>query len=253
MKNISIDYCDGSQKLIGELFYNEAQSDQQSAILLFPAFEGRGDFSLDYAKKLALQGYTVFVADMYGDAKVSHTLEGCFELIAPFLQDRALVRRRAVLAFEALLAQKNINPEKIGAIGFCFGGMCVLELARSGAKLKAGISMHGVLAKSALPTLSIKAKLLILHGFQDPQVPPTQLQSFAEEMAAVDVNDWIFTFFGDTKHSFTDSKTGTFDPEKEKAMGREYNPIVAERSFQYALDFFREFIGDDCKNSSKIR
>ena len=242
MKSISIDYFDGSQKLIGELFCNESQSALQPSILLFPAFEGRGDFALDYAKKLAEKGYCVFVADMYGDAKIGHTIEDCFALIGPFLQDRELVRRRALLAFETLLKQKNTNPEKIGAVGFCFGGMCVLELARSGAKLRAGVSMHGVLAKSALPTLAIQSKLLILHGFQDPQVPPTQLQGFAEEMASVHVDDWTFTFFGDAKHSFTDPKTGTFDPEKEKVMGREYNRAVADRSLQYALDFFREFI-----------
>ncbi len=244
IKNTSIDYFDDQQKLIGELFYDEALSNTaQPAIILFPAFEGRGHFALAYAKKLAEKGYAVFVADMYGDAAVSDTIEGCFKLITPFLQDRSLVRRRALLAYQTVLQQKNINSKKIGAVGFCFGGMCVLELARSGADLKAGISMHGVLAKSNLPTSPIKSKILILHGYEDKQVPPTELQNFAKEMADADAKDWTFTFFGDAKHSFTDPKTGTFDANKEKEMGREYNRTAAERSFQYALDFFKEMIG----------
>jgi len=241
MKQESILYFDGSQKLIGEFFY-EACEKELPAILLFPAFEGRGDFSLNYARKLAKEGYAVFVADMYGDAKVATTIPDCFALIGPFLQDRALVRRRAQLAFDALLSQRNIDKHRIGAIGFCFGGMCVLELARSGADLKAGVSLHGVLAKSSLPTENLKTKLLILHGYQDPQVPPTQLQGFADEMGAVGVHDWIFTFFGDAKHSFTDEKTGTFDPIKEVEMGRAFNPSVANCSYEYALLFFKNIL-----------
>ena len=244
IKIISIDYFDAQQKLIGQLFCNENMSHAaQPAIILFPAFEGRGDFVLDYAKKLAKKGYIAFAADMYGDAAVSDSLEGCFKLVTPFLQDRSLVRKRALLAYQTVLQQKNVDSKNVGAVGFCFGGMCVLELARSGVDLKAGVSMHGVLAKSDLPTLPIKSKLLILHGYEDPQVPPTELQNFAHEMAKVDAKDWTFTFFGDTKHSFTDPKTGTFDANKEKEMGRAYNHIVAERSFQYALDFFKEMIG----------
>lgn len=238
---MTIDYFDETQKLTGELFYDETLGDKKRpAIILFPAFEGRGDFVLDYAKKMAEKGYITFAADMYGDASVSPTLEGCFTLIKPFLENRALVRRRAILAYHTLLEQKNIDANKIGAVGFCFGGMCVLELARSGENLHAGVSIHGVFAKSALETFPIKSKLLVLHGYEDPQVPPTSLTDFAKEMSDADVKDWTFTFFGDAKHSFTDPKTGTFDPTKEKEMGREYNQIAAVRSFQYTLDFFGE-------------
>lgn len=240
MNNTSVEYTDGHQKLIGELFYDSKNTQQQPAIILFPAFEGRGDFSLDYAKKIAQKGYIVFVADMYGDAQVASTLPDCFSLITPFLKDRELVRRRALLAHKTLLQQKNVDQNKIGAIGFCFGGMCLLELARSGAQLHAGVSLHGVLSKSNLPTLPIQSKLLILHGYQDPQVPPTEVTPFAQEMAAAGVTDWTLTFFGEAKHSFTDPKTGTFDAEKEMEMGRKYDAIVAARSFRYAMDFFHE-------------
>lgn len=244
MQSKTIEYFDGAQKLIGELFFDEHHPGKQPTILLFPAFEGRGSFALDYAKKLAEHGYATFVADMYGNAEVADTLEGCIKLITPFLQDRNLVRKRALLAHETLTKQEQVAKNKMGAIGFCFGGMCVLELARTGADLQAGVSVHGVLAKSDLVTRPIKSKILALHGYEDPQVPPTELAKFAQEMQEAKVADWTFTFFGHAKHSFTDPKTGTFDAHKEKAMGREYSKIAAERSFRYALDFFHECLAN---------
>lgn len=240
MNSKIIEYFDGSQALIGELFF-EGQG-KQPTIIVFPAFEGRGSFAVNYAKDLVKQGFAAFVVDMYGDAEVAETIDDCFKLIGPFLQDRSLVRRRAQLAYDALIKETAVDANKLGAVGFCFGGMCVLELVRSGANLRAGVSMHGVLGKSDLPTLPFKTKLLILHGYQDPQVPPSSLQQFAEEMSSVQVYDWIFTFFGDAKHSFTDPKTGTFDPQKEVQMGRAYNEAAAKRSFRYAVDFFKEYL-----------
>jgi len=247
MRHKMIEYFDGEQKLISQLFAPD-DNEQHPGVIIFPAFEGLAEFATDYAKKLAEKGFVVLAADIYGDGSTSDTIEGCFELISPFLAARDLVRRRSVLAFEQLKQQDNVDIAKIGAVGFCFGGMCVLELARSGANLNAGVTMHGVLAKSDLPTESIKAKLLILHGYQDPQAPPKQLFDFADEMKAAGVHDWTFAFFGEAMHSYTDPKTGTFDPNKEKEMGRKYDPVAAKRSFHYALDFFREHLLEHLRN-----
>lgn len=240
MQSITIDYQDGTQKLIGELIIPKNINTSAPAVLVFSAFEGRGEFSVNYAKTLAEQGFVAFVADIYGDAKVGTTIEACKELVAPFVQDRALVRRRALLAFETLSQQPQVDPQKIGAIGFCLGGMCALEVARAGANLKAAVSAHGVLAKSNLPTQKIHTKLLLMHGYQDPMVPPNMLTQFAEEMASVDRNDWIFTFFGDAEHSFTDPKTGTYDPINEPIMGRVYNKAAADYTFHAAVALFKE-------------
>lgn len=237
-----LEYSDGDQKLIGQLIYKDKAAKNQPAIIVFPAFEGLSEFAINYAKQLADKGYVVFAADMYGDGKTSETIDGCIELITPFLKDRSLVRRRALLAHETLSKIDFIDNTKIGAIGFCFGGMCVLEAVRAGANIKAAVTAHGVLAKSDLPTEKISSSILILHGFKDPQVPPDSLKTFADEMEAENVDDWTFTFFGNGKHSFTDPKTGSFDAAKEKEMGREYNPIAAERTFRYAVDFFDELL-----------
>lgn len=243
MKHQTIEYYDGKQLLIGELIYNSNLAEPQSTVIVYPAFEGRGEFALQYGENLAQIGYNAFVADIYGEAQVAQTLEECIQLYMPFSKDRALVRRRAELAFLAIVENDRVNQNKIGAMGFCFGGMCALELARSGQNLGAVVTAHGMLEKSNLPTQTIKSKVLVLHGYKDPQAPPHLLNGFAEEMESAGVSDWTVTFFGGAKHSFTDPKTGTFDLEKELAMGREYHPIAAQRSFRYAADFFAEAIG----------
>ena len=240
MRQETIEYYDETEKLIGEFIVDDrAAAGEQPAILLFPAFEGRSEFALQYAKRLAEQGFAVMAADMYGNARTSRTIEGCMELVSPFLQDRSLVRKRALLAFKALCTRKAVNKNKIGAMGFCFGGMCALEIVRSGENLRAAVSAHGVLAESNLTTHPVKSKILILHGYQDPQVPPDSLTAFAQEMTEAGAEDWICTFFGDAKHAFTDPNTGSFDPVKEEKMGRVYNRTVAEYSFRYAVDFFK--------------
>ena len=133
-----------------------------------------------------------------------------------------------------------MDKNKIGAIGFCFGGMCALEVARSGANLTVCIGLHSALVKSDLPTHPIHSKIFIMNGYEDPQVPPESIQNFAKEMKEAQVKDWNFLFFGQAQHSFTDPRTGTFDQVKEKEMGRVYDPRAAERSFRYVIDFFAE-------------
>jgi dienelactone hydrolase len=233
----TIRYQDGNAELVGT-FFSEGDAPRPT-ILVFPAFEGLSKFVFDYAKRLLPLGFNCFIADMYGDAIEETTIMGCFEQITPFLQDRSLVRRRAELAYHTASHLTQVDKHKIGAIGFCFGGMCVLELARSGVDLKAGVSAHGVLgAAENLTSQPVKGELLILHGYQDPQVPPTVLNDFAKEMAGLGNNNWTFTFFGGAKHAFTDPATGSMDPEKEQEMGREYNQYAAEKTFSNAVDFF---------------
>ena len=157
MEEKIIDYYDGDHCLKGRLFWQET-SQKQPAIVLYHAFEGLSEFLTDYAKALVNQGFVVFAADMYGNGEVADTLPGCFDLIGPHLKDRALVRRRAQLAYQQLINQPIIDEHNIHAMGFCFGGMCALELARSGAPLKSVVPIHAVLTRSDLPTAKITAR-----------------------------------------------------------------------------------------------
>lgn len=240
MKRELLTYFDEKVPLMGEFIYAAKPVGKAKTIILFPAFEGRGDFLVNYGLDLAAQGFNVFVADVYGNATVAKTLDECFALINPFLEDRALVRRRAVLAYQAVIRHLGSAAHHIGAMGFCFGGMLVLELARAGKNLWAGVCAHSNLSHSTLPAEKMHGKYLILHGYEDPQVPPSNLAGFAEEMQQGGVDDWTFVFFGHAKHSFTDPATGSFDAKKEKEIGRAYSEIAATRAFNYAVEFFKE-------------
>lgn len=233
---IQVPYFHNNTQLIGSFY----QKKHAPTLILFPAFEGPSVFCHDYAQKLNKDGFSVFIADMYGDMKVSTDLQECLNLVGPFLNARSLVRERAVAAFEACKKIKDVNSENIGAFGFCFGGMCSLELARSGANLKGFASLHGILTKSELPSHKILGQIFILHGFLDPQSPPDSFQNFTKEMESLNFKKWQFLFFGEAKHSFTDPKTGSFEPVQEKVMGREYNHEVATYSYAYVKEFFKK-------------
>lgn len=237
MKEEVIQYRDGDVNFFCKLFHDKNRVSEQT-IMFFPAFEGLRPFIFDYAKSVAAQGYTTFVVDMYGEAIQANSLDECLSYLKPFYSNRELARHRASLAFEKVRNLPMVKGNKIGAMGFCFGGLCVLELARAGHPLMAGVSAHGNLAKSNLPTHPIKTKLLILHGYQDPMLPPTAFSDFVEEMNTAGCLDWTFVAFGDAKHSFTDPKTGSFDRQRETSMGRVYNAYAAKSAYRYALDFF---------------
>jgi dienelactone hydrolase len=236
MQYQTITYKDHDHVLKGAFYANKGAP----LLILFPAFEGPSEFCHDYALRFHQLGYQVFIADIYGNACVAKDLDSCFALVTPFLNSRSSVRERSLKAFETVLSLDGVDPLKIGVFGFCFGGLCALELVRSGACVKAAASIHGLLKASSLPTHPIKSELLILHGFLDPQVPPADFFAFTDEMTRVKHSHWQFVFFGDAKHSFTDPKTGTFDPLKEKEMGRAYNKKAAERSFVSLKNFFEE-------------
>lgn len=235
-------YWDKEIRLIGEFLYEAEVTVNRPTLILFSAFEGISTFSRDYARRLVQVGYQVFLADMYGEQEEAKTLERCFELVQPFLEDRALVRRRAELALAQCRQLPGVCSTKIGALGFCFGGTAVLELARSGADFVAGAVFHGNLAQSALPTFSIKPALLIQNGYADPMVSPNQLHDFAREMTEMSEVDWTYICFGQAQHSFTDPATGHFNPLKEVQIGRVYNPLAAEASYQHALYFFQRLL-----------
>jgi dienelactone hydrolase len=240
MQKQTVEYYDGDVKLTGQLVYDDNIKAPRAGIVVFHAFEGRGEFALEYCEWLAQDGYVAFAADMFGEAQVADTLDECMEFISPFFEDRNLARRRAKLAYETLQSREVVKTNNIGGIGFCFGGMCALELARSGSNVQAIVSAHGLLKKSELPTESIQSKIFVLHGYKDPQVPPDMLEGFAQEMDEAGVADWTFTFFGNAQHAFTDPRTGSFDADKEKEIGRVYDETAAKRTYRYALDFFKE-------------
>jgi dienelactone hydrolase len=203
-------------------------------ILLVPNWLGITDANVKQAELIASRGYVVFVADMYGATARPKNMEEAGKAAGAVKGDRPLMRKRVAKALEVFLAQKSsADARRVGAIGFCFGGTAALELARGGGKIAGVVSFHGGLS-SPTPddAKNITAKVLALHGADDPNVPPEEVAGFQAEMRAAKV-DWELVAFGNAVHSFTDIDA--------KMPGRaEYNPVVAARAYRMMDDFFAE-------------
>lgn len=203
-------------------------------ILVAPDWRGRTEFACEKANELANLGYAAFALDLYGKGIVGKSVEENSALMSPLMADRNLLRQRLLLALTTAKQHPIVNTAQIGAIGFCFGGLCVLDLARSGVDLKGVVSFHGLfLEPTDIPQYPIKAKVLALHGYNDPMAPMSQVQMFAEEMQRKQV-DWQIHLYGNTQHAFTNPIAN--DPQ----LGTVYNPVAAKRSWQAMIDFFKE-------------
>lgn len=186
---------------------------------------------------LAALGYVGFSIDMYGEGKTGDTKEEKMGLIQPLLDDRALLARRINSAVDKVKTLNFVDASRMGAIGFCFGGLCVLDLARSGARVSGVVSFHGLLfPPQHHASQLITAKILVLHGHDDPMVPVEQVNAFETEMTNAHV-DWQLNVYSQTMHGFTNPMAN--DP----AFGTVYNPVIDSRSWIAMKNFFLEIYG----------
>lgn len=227
-----LSYQEGNVDFEGFLAY-EKSSEPKPLVLVAPDWSGRNEFACVYAEKLAELGYIGFAIDMFGQGKVGKTTEEKQQLMQPLINDRQLLRRRISAAFDKAKTISMVDSTKIAAIGFCFGGLCVLDLARSGAKISGVVSFHGLLFGANLPAEKIHAKVLALHGFNDPMVQPDQVLAFEEEMTTANV-DWQLYTFGNTMHAFTNPMAN--DPD----LGTVYNPVAERRAIIAMKNFLQE-------------
>ena len=232
-----INYQDGSVTLEGYYANNQNKTNKKPAILVFHDWTGKNAFACQKADKLAELGYVGFAVDMFGNGKTGKTKEEKASLIQPFLHDRLVLQKRILAAFETVKQLEGVDSSKIGAIGFCFGGLCALDLARSGADVKAVVSFHGLLfAPDNLPKKPIKANVLALHGFDDTMVTPDKITAFGEEMTQAKVN-WQMDIYGNTMHAFTNPEAN--DPD----FGTVYNQQADKRSWVAMQSFLKEVFG----------
>lgn len=229
-----IDYQDGETVLEGYLVYNESDS-PKPAVLVAHDWSGRRAFACKAAERLAEMGYVGFALDMYGKGVfgADGDAEGNGALMNPFATDRALLRRRINAALQAVRHLPQVNQSKIAAMGYCFGGMCVLELARSGADVQGVISIHGLFFPGNVANEPITAKVLCLHGHDDPMVPPDQVLAFETEMNDAGV-DWQVHTYGRTMHAFTNPVANN------PGFGTVYNEVAAKRADQSIANFLNE-------------
>lgn len=234
IKTETIEYRQGDAVLEGYLAYPEGAS-KLPAVMVIHDWTGVGSYAKMRAEKLAGMGYVAFAADIYGKGIRPTTPEECGKQAGVYRADRALMRARANAGLDVLRKMDRVDPAKIAVIGYCFGGGCALELARSGSPVAGVVSFHGNLdTPNPDDAKQIKAKILVCHGADDPYVPAEQVAAFMKEMRDAKV-DWQFIAYGGAVHSFTRADAGT-DPSK----GAAYNAEADRRSWTAMTDFFGE-------------
>ena len=204
-------------------------------VLVCHAWKGIRDHEREWAKRLAKLGYVAFCADVYGKGVRPEAAAEAGALAGALRGDRALLRARARAGYDVLLRQPGVDPERTAALGFCFGGGTVLELARSGAPLDGFVSLHGNL-DTPLPASKdeVRGRVLVLHGAADPHVPFSQIEAFRDEMDGAGV-DWTMVSYGGAVHAFTDETAGS-DPSR----GAAYQERAAKRAWADTVRFLRE-------------
>ena len=235
IKTETIEYKEGDTVLEGFVAYDTAVSGRRPAVLVAHQWKGLGAYEKKRAEMLAQMGYLAFAVDIYGKGIRTTDRAEAGKLAGTYKSDRALLRRRVQAGLDALKKQKLADSERIAAIGYCFGGTTVLELARSGADVDGIVSFHGGLS-SPQPedAAKIRGKVLALHGADDPFVPAPEVAAFEEEMRHAKV-DWQLVAYGNSVHSFTDRGAGT-----DNSTGSAYNEKADQRSWAAMQAFFGE-------------
>jgi dienelactone hydrolase len=218
----------------GLLVLNDARPTPQPCVLVFHGWEGRSEAQEECAQKLTAWGYAGFAVDLYGKGLRGTTPEECQALITPLIENRAMLRERLLHTVEVVRHLPEVDSANLAAIGFCFGGLCVLDLARAGAPLKGVASFHGLFTPPGLPFIATsKPKVIAFHGWDDPMVPPADVVALGAELTAAGL-DWQLTAYGGTMHAFM--AEGANIPE----MGILYNARSARRAWESLRGFLAE-------------
>jgi dienelactone hydrolase len=234
MNTQAIAYRDGDTELTGQFTWDEERSDKRPGILVVHGGAGLDAHAKGRARQLAELGYVVFACDMYGNG-VAGNRERVMARIAELRDDPAKLCRRARAGIKVLVSHPQVDG-RIAAVGYCFGGMVALELARSGADLAGAVSVHGSLStQKPAPPGAVKAKILVCHGALDPHVPMTQVNAFVQEMNEAGA-DWQLIVYGSAMHGFT-HETGPAVP------GVAYHALADARSATAMQSFFMELFG----------
>ncbi len=231
----TVEYRQGDTVLQGYLSYDDAVKGRRAAVLIVHDWFGATDHQKSQAGQLAALGYVALAADVYGKGIRPANAQEAGAEAGKYYKDRGLLRARVRAGLDYLAAQPQADPGRLAVIGYCFGGAGALELARSGAPLRAVVTFHGSLAN---PTpgdaKNIKAKVLVLHGADDPFVKQEEVKAFMDEMRAAGA-DWQLVQYSGAVHSFTDPRAGS-----DNSKGAAYNAPADRRSWRAMRDFFEE-------------
>lgn len=234
IQNRLIEYRDSDVVLEGMLAWDDSVQGPRPGVLVSHAWSGRSDYEDSKANRLAESGYVAFALDLYGKGVCGSTPEENSALMQPFLDDRAMLQQRLLLSLATLRDQVEVDATKIAAIGFCFGGLCVLDIARTGEDLAGVVSFHGLFAAPGNTEGNIvKAKVLALHGWDDPMATPDNVMALSKELTAMGA-DWQLHAYGNTMHAFTNPAAN------DKDMGTVYDASADRRSWIAMRNFLQE-------------
>lgn len=233
----TIEYTAGDTLCKGEYFTPQSSEGSLPVVLVCHAWDGLVDEVRDKSKKLAAEGYIAFAIDVHGGGKTYSDMADLEAALTPFMTDRQMLLDRLLGAVSAVKNIPGADTSRMAAIGYCFGGTCVLDLARATVNgLMAVVSFHGGLATNGLSAdKAISAEVLVLHGQDDPLVPPPQVNAFIEEMQQRQAN-WELVSYGNTLHAFTRPDANNPD------FGAVYSAKADRRSWRAMLQFLEEVL-----------
>ena len=233
IKTQKIDYKAGDQRMIGYLAYDDSSDATRPGVLVFPEWWGNNNYSHQRAEQLAQLGYVGFAVDMYGDGKTTDDPNEAGKLSGEVKKNPQLGSERAQAALDELKKQPMVDPEKIAAIGYCFGGTCALQMARQNMPLKGVVSFHGDLS-TPTPGTKVTPRVLVLTGAADSFVPPEQVKKFEKEMTDAGAQYNVISYEG-AHHSFTNP-----DADRHHIPNIQYNEKADKQSWEEMKKFLAE-------------
>lgn len=233
-----VTYKAGDTTLGGYIAWDANKEGPRPGVLVVHQWWGHSDYVRKRARMLAELGYTALALDMYGVGKYAEHPDDAMKFMNETIASMDVAKARFMAAYDLLKQHGTTNPNDIAAIGYCYGGAVVLHMARFGTDLDGVVSFHGNLATEAPAEKGgVKGKVLVLHGADDPMVPPEQVEAFKKEMDAAEV-DYTFIAYPGAKHGFTDP--GATEKGKKYEMPLEYNEKADEQSWAAMTEFFVE-------------
>lgn len=233
-----IAYQHETVNLEGYLAYDDSLKEKRPGVLVVHEWWGLNDYARKRAEQLAGMGYVAFALDMYGKGRVTTHPQEAGEWMKQIAGNVELWGQRALSGLKVLEKDPRVDPGRIVAIGYCFGGATVQQLAFLGVPLKGVVSFHGSpLAPTEDQAKRVKAKILICHGAADPMIPPEAIQNYVAAMEKSGL-DWQMIFYGGARHSFTNPNA-----DKVGMDALKYSESADKRSWDHMKGFFKEILG----------
>ena len=219
------------------VFVGRRDGEPRPTVILIPTVMGVSDLEIGFGRQLVELGYNAFVADLFGKKFRDAPRDTMFGEMNRLKSDRAALLRRLQSVVELTRKIDDVSADQLVVAGYCFGGMCALDLARSGADLTAAVSFHGLFDPPGLPTQKIPAKVVAFHGWDDPMVPPEKVVALGKELTEAG-SDWQIHAYGHVGHGFTNPRAHEIGIE-----GVFYHQLAAERSWTSFINLLEELFG----------